>query len=103
MPKTKKVAPKKGRVKAEGWGPDSPGSPQQQWEKAYEGYRNNLNANQVRTAPGMRVPTAPAPFTKYNLPTPRMPEGFTSPFGRTSPAKAGGGDGNPFLIGKKKR
>ena len=103
MAKAKKVDPKRGRVKAEGWGPDSPLSPQQQWEKAYEGYRNNLNANQVRTAPGVRVPTAPAPFTSYNLPTPRMPEGFSGFFKRGSAAKAGGGDGNPFLIGKKKR
>ncbi len=102
MPK-KKVSVKNGRIKADGWGPADPLSPQQKWEKMYEGYRTNLNANQVRTSPSYKVPTAPAPFTKYNLPTPRMPEGFTGPFSRTSPAKAGGGDGNPFLISKKKR
>ena len=90
-----KAKVKKGRVKAEGWGPDSPGSPQQQWEKAYEGYRRNINSNLKGTG-SLRVSTT------YNTPTPKMPEGFTG-FSRTSPAKAGGGDGNPFLIGKKKR
>ena len=81
------------RVKTSG---SDPLTPQQQWEKAYEGYRNNLNANLKGTG-SLRVSTT------YNTPTPKMPEGFTGPFSRTSPAKAGGGDGNPFLISKKKR
>lgn len=92
----KKSLVSRGKIKADGWGPADPLSPQQQWEKMYEGYRTNLNSNLKGTG-SLRS------YTTYNTPTPKMPEGFTGPFSRTSPAKAGGGDGNPFLISKKKR
>lgn len=93
----KKVAKKSVKVKSskKGWEP-TPISPQDQWERMYEGYRTNINSNLGRTG-SLNV------ATKYNTPTPRMPEGWTGPFSRTSPARAGGGDGNPFLISKKKR